>query len=183
MGITKRNNRTNETTGAKLPSLQTNLLNSEPALDGDLERQAERLRDELEFERDARLRLAAEYQNYRRRTEQEKTKAADSGKLGLLTELLSLVDDLDLARERSNGSPQTIAEGVRMIRHRFLDVLEANGVTSFDSEGERFDPERHEAFDMTTEGEGESGTVAKEMRRGYFWNGNLLRPALVVVRK
>lgn len=148
-----------------------------------VEPEAKHLREELDIERDARLRLAAEYQNYRRRTEDEKSRAADNGKRELLMGMLSIVDDLELALGRANERPETITEGVQMIRRRFLDLLESNGVTAFESEGERFDPERHDAFDMVDAGEGESGTVAKEMRRGYFWNGILMRPAMVAVRR
>jgi molecular chaperone GrpE len=72
---------------------------------------------------------------------------------------------------------------VRIIQRRFAEILEANGVTAFESEGEKFDPERHEAFDIVPAGERETGTVRTEMRRGYFWNGRLLRPALVVVNQ
>ena len=151
--------------------------------DGEIEREVERLRGELDAERDARLRLAAEYQNYRRRTEQEKTRAADHGKRELLNSLLSIADDFDLALGRSNESPEGVAEGVRMIQRRFADILRDNGVDAFESEGEKFDPERHEAFDVVAAEERESGTVHSEMRRGYFWNGRLLRPALVVVNQ
>lgn len=151
--------------------------------DDNLEAEAERLRKELEIERDARLRLAAEYQNYRRRTDLEKARAADDGKRELLTQLLSIVDDLDLAESGSDEAPKAVVEGVRMIRRRFLDLLGANGVVAFKSKGERFDPERHEAFAISaTEGRN-AGTVHVEMRRGYFWNDKVLRPALVIVEQ
>jgi molecular chaperone GrpE len=165
----------------KAPSEQTDILNDERVLDDRVELEAKRLSNELEIERSARLRLAAEYQNYRRRTEGEKASAADSGKLELLTELLSIVDDLDLARDRSGGSPNSVLDGIEMIHRRFISVLEANGVTPFASEGEIFDPELHESFDVVASDELKSGTVAREMRRGYLWNGKLLRPALVSV--
>ena len=143
-----------------------------------------RLREDLEAERDARLRLSAEYQNYRRRTEQEKVRAADEGKRELLTHLLSIADDGDLAEAQLDESPEAVAEGVRMIRRRVLEILGTNGVTAFESTGEQFDPERHEAFDVVTAlAEEESGIVHEEMRRGYLWNGRLLRPALVVVKQ
>jgi molecular chaperone GrpE len=139
------------------------------------------LREELEAERDKYLRLAAEYKNYRRRTEQENAEAADKGKRELLLELVSLADDLDLAVAGWNESSEAVAEGVRMIHRRLRGILEANTVIAFESEGERFDPERHEAFAVVEVGERESGTVHKEMRRGYFLKDRLLRPALVVV--
>ena len=146
-----------------------------------IEEEAAHLREELEAERDRHLRLAAEYENYRRRTERENAEAADKGKRELLTQLVSLADDLDLALAGSNESPEAVAEGVRMIHRRFREILEANSVIAFESEGEKFDPERHEAFDVVSIGDGESGTVHREIRRGYFWNDRLFRPALVIV--
>ena len=144
---------------------------------------AEFLREELEATRDQHLRLAAEYKNYRRRTEQEKASAAEEGKRGLLTELLSVADDFDLAVADSNESTEPVAEGLRIIHRRFLNVLAANNVVAFESVNKRFDPERHEAFDVVAAGDFESGTVQSELRRGYAWNGKLLRPALVIIRQ
>lgn len=143
----------------------------------------ERLREELEAERDKYLRLAAEYKNYRRRTEQENAGAADRGKRELLLHLVSLADDLDRALAGLNESPEAVAEGVRMIHRRFRDILEANSVIAFESEGEAFDPERHEAFAVVAAGEREAGIVHEQMRRGYFWKDKLFRPALVVVEQ
>ena len=143
--------------------------------------ETERLREELKAEHEDRLRLAAEYQNYRRRTQQEKAEAADAGKRELVTQLLPIMDELDLAERDAEGSAAGVAEGVRMIRRRFLDILESNGFVPFDSEGARFDPERHEAFDVVPSADGNSGVVHKELRRGYFWKDKMLRPSLVVV--
>lgn len=141
------------------------------------------LREELEAERDSHLRLAAEYKNYRRRIEQENTEAADRGKRELLMQLVSLADDLDRAVAGLNETPEAVAAGVRMIHRRFRDILEANTVVAFESEGEKFDPERHEAFAVVAGGERESGMVHEQMRRGYFWKDRLFRPALVVVEQ
>jgi len=139
------------------------------------------LREELEAERDKYLRLAAEYKNYRRRTEQENADAADKGKRELLLQLVTLADDLDRASAGLKESPEAVAEGVGMIHRRLRGILEANTVIAFESKGERFDPERHEAFAVVPVGDGESGIVHEEMRRGYFWRDRLFRPALVVV--
>jgi molecular chaperone GrpE len=141
------------------------------------------MREELEAERDKHLRLAAEYKNYRRRTEQANAEAADKGKRELLTQLVSLADDLDLALAGLNESPETVVQGVQMIHRHFRNILESNAVIAFESEGDKFDPERHEAFAVVAVGERESGTVHEEMRRGYFWKDRLFRPALVVVEQ
>lgn len=142
---------------------------------------AQQLREELEAERDRRLRLAAEYENYRRRTKSEIARAAEAGKRELLERLISLADDLDLALANGGESPDAVAEGLRLTHRRFHNMLEENNVVPFESKGERFDPERHEAFDVARGTDSEPGTVHTEMRRGYLLNDKLLRPALVVV--
>ena len=146
-----------------------------------LETEIEHLREELASERAARLRLAAEYENYRRRTKRERARAADEGKRELLERLISLADDLELALANADESSDTVAEGLQIIQRRFSSLLEANGVAGFESERDTFDPERHEAFDVINDSKTEPGKVHTQIRRGYFWNDKLLRPALVVV--
>jgi molecular chaperone GrpE len=143
--------------------------------------ETERLREELAYERVQRLRLAAEFDNYRRRTRHEQTEAAERGKRELLERLIPIADDFELALAKADGSPGAVAEGLRMIERRFRKALAANGVVRFESEGEEFDPERHEAFDVVGGTENRPETVHRQIRRGYFWNGKLLRPALVIV--
>jgi len=143
--------------------------------------QEERLREELASERDLRLRLAAEFDNYRRRVRREQGENARAGKQELLEQLISMADDLDLAMANLDGVSDSIAEVVRMTHRRLMGLLEANGVAGFSSLGQRFDPERHEAFDIAKNTITESGNVHAELRRGYFWGDKLLRAALVVV--
>ena len=143
--------------------------------------EVERLREELALEQDARLRLAAEYDNYRRRTKRESEKAADEGKRELLEQMLLVADELDLALANLNGEPDWVAEWVKALHRRYHALLEANGVVGIESVAQKFDPERHEAFDVRADTKYESGTVHTDLRRGYFWNGKLLRPALVIV--
>lgn len=143
--------------------------------------EVEKLREQLASERDARLRLAAEYDNYRRRTKRESEMAAAEGKRELLEQMLIIVDELDLALANLNEVPGWVAEWVQTIHRRFHALLEANGVVGIESVGEVFDPERHEAFDVRPDTEYEAGTVHTDLRRGYFWNGKLLRPSLVIV--
>jgi molecular chaperone GrpE len=76
-----------------------------------------------------------------------------------------------------------VVNGLRLIHQRFSDVLHANAVTPFVSEGEPFDPTVHEAMTVIDSDEEESGTVYSEHRPGYFINGELLRPARVAVLK
>ena len=141
------------------------------------------LKEELEAERERQLRLLAEFDNYRRRTKQDIAVAEAAGKREVLLALLEVMDDFDRALLHLNETSDPVANGLRLIHHRFNGVLESNGVRAFESEGEVFDPTIHEAMTVI-DGDGEqSGTVYSEHRRGYWMNGRLLRPARVAVLK
>ncbi|HEY6120235.1 MAG TPA: nucleotide exchange factor GrpE [Pyrinomonadaceae bacterium] len=142
-----------------------------------------RLREELDTERERGLRLLAEFDNYRRRARQEHALAEQNGKREVLLALLDVMDDFDRALLHVGETPDAVADGLRLIRQRFSDVLHSKGVTPFDSEGEPFDPTVHEAMTVIDSDGEESGTVYTEHRRGYFINGELLRPARVAVLK
>ena len=127
------------------------------------------------------MRLAAEYDNYRRRTKQEAEKAAHEGKRELLVQMLLIADELDLVVANLKEEPDWVTEWVSTLHRRFHTLLDANGVVGVESVGQPFDPERHEAFDVRPDTEYDAGTVHTDLRRGYFWNGKLLRPSLVIV--
>ena len=150
---------------------------------GELDPEILRLKEELDTEREHGLRMLAEFDNYRRRTRQEQALAEQNGKREVLIALLDVMDDFDRALLHVGEAPDAVADGLRLIRQRFNDVLHSNGVTPFDSEGEQFDPTVHEAMTVIDSDEEESGTVYTEHRRGYFINGELLRPARVGVLK
>ena len=142
-----------------------------------------RLQEELTSERERHLRLLAEFDNYRRRTQQERALAEETGKREVLLALLDVKDDVDRALLHIHETSDAVADGLRLIQQRFNNLLEAHGVMAFESEGEVFDPEFHEAMTMI-DGNGEqSGRVYSEHRRGYLMNGKLLRPARVAVLK
>ena len=139
--------------------------------------------EDLSEERERHLRLLAEFDNYRRRTKEERAIAEETGKREVLLALLDVIDDFDRALLHIGERSDSVADGLRLIHQRLNTVLETHGVTAFESEGEVFDPEIHEAMTVI-DGNGEqSGTVYSEHRRGYRMNGKLLRPARVAVLK
>jgi molecular chaperone GrpE len=142
-----------------------------------------RLEQDLTDERQRHLRLLAEFNNYRRRTKEERALAEETGKREVLLALLEVMDDFDRALLHIGDRSDAVADGLRLIQQRFINVLEAHEVKPFESEGEVFDPEIHESITVI-DGNGEqSGTVYSEHRRGYLINGKLLRPARVAVLK
>ena len=142
-----------------------------------------RLKEELDAERERGLRTLAEFDTLSTTREGGTCPSETGWKREVLLALLELMDDFDRALLHVGETSDAVANGLRLIRQRFNDVLHSNGVTPFDSEGRPFDPTLHEAMTVI-DGDGDaSGTVYAEHRRGYFISGSLLRPARVAVLK
>jgi molecular chaperone GrpE len=139
---------------------------------------AQRERDEY---LDLARRTQADFENYRKRAAREAAAAGERAKSGLVRELLPIVDNLERALRSAGDGEQHLAEGVRLVHSELIAVLERNGVEQFDPAGERFDPSEHEALSMRDQDGAESGLVLDVVEKGYRTNGNILRPARVVV--
>ncbi len=120
-------------------------------------------------------RISAEYANYRRRTERERSAIAETAKASVVTQLLPILDDLDLARQHGD-----LADGpLKAFADKFQDTLKGAKLAAFGEEGEDFDPEVHEAVqDLSTGEEKKVGTV---LRKGYRVGDRLIRTAMVII--
>jgi molecular chaperone GrpE len=154
-------------------------LNLLPA--ADFEGEIERLQEGLRMERERTLRTLADFKNYRRRAERDGSKLAEEGKRAIILPLLDIIDDLEKAMQWASNAEQPFVKGVRIIHQKFLALLETHGVLPFESVGMPFNHDLHEAVAMTKHAASEPGTVVDELRRGYLWNNELLRPAQVRV--
>jgi molecular chaperone GrpE len=146
----------------------------------------EPLRRELEALREQQLRLAAEYKNYRTRTERERTESWARAQGQIVEKLLDVLDDLNRvsALQPEATTVPALLEGVQLVERKFWRALEAAGLESIDAEGKPFDPTLHEALVMApTEDEAEDETVAQVFQPGYTFKGTLLRPARVQVKR
>jgi len=125
-------------------------------------------------------RAAADFQNYKRRTEQERQEVALLANAALIMNILPILDDLERALRNVDAhlAGLTWVDGIRLIHRKLQAILEASGVTEVKTEGQDFDPRYHEA---TMSGEGEEGKVVAEVQRGYMLGERVLRPAMVVV--
>jgi molecular chaperone GrpE len=125
-------------------------------------------------------RAAADYQNYKRRVEQERSELVQMANASLMINLLPLVDDLERALENVDAhlAGLTWLDGIRLIHRKFQALLEMNGITEIPADGQDFDPNLHEAVMQT---EGEPGKVLNVAQKGYMLGGRVLRPAMVVV--
>jgi len=144
------------------------------------------LREEFQDLNDKHLRLAAEFNNFRRRTEQERQESWSRAQADLLGRLLDVLDDLQRVADLdlSNATVEAIMEGVDMVERKFARVLDDAGVDIIDPEDEDFDPERMEAImRVPAESDDAEDRVAQVFQKGYALKGVLVRPARVSVYK
>ena len=154
--------------------------------------QVERDLDELgetKRERDEYLELAqrtrADFENYRKRVARETSEALARGKAELARELLPVIDNLERALESGSdpGAHEPLVKGVGLVLEELRGRLAGAGVEAFDPKGEKFDPNLHEALSAQSAEGTEPGLVIETLEKGYQLNGQVLRPARVVVSK
>jgi molecular chaperone GrpE len=141
---------------------------------------------ELEEQREKYLRLAAEYDNYRKRSMRERAEAEARGQANLIRQLLDPLDDLSRFAhvDPSSVDPATITQGADMVERKLHKVLAAAGVEAIDPVNVPFDPAVHEAVSTEpAQSAEEDHLVSRVFQVGYRHNGQLLRPARVVVKQ
>ena len=142
---------------------------------------------ELSELKDRYLRLAADFENARRRGLREREEASLFGHQNVVKELLPSVDNLeraiDHAREGGEASQQGLLEGVELVLREIVAVLARHGVAAIEALGQPFDPALHEAMAQLPDGTVPANTVVQVFQLGYQLRGRLLRPARVVVSK
>lgn len=145
--------------------------------------EAARLRAELEEQQQRLLRVQADYDNFRRRTQKEKEELAKYASMKLVTELVPVVDNFEraLATVPQGAEAESFAKGVGMIFRQLEGVLSAEGVTAMDAVGKPFNPEFHQAIMQVESEEYEEGIVVEEVQKGYMLKDKVLRPAMVKV--
>lgn len=144
------------------------------------------LRAELDALNDRHLRLAAEFDNYRKRNERERVELWSRAQADLVTDLLDALDDLQrfVAVDVGKTSVEVLLEGVQLIEKKLRRSLEAAGLEPIAAEGEYFNPETMEALmTVPTDKEEEDGMVADVFQAGYRFKEFLIRPARVRVKK
>ncbi len=140
------------------------------------------LRRTLEEESEQRLRLLAEFDNFRRRTTREQSLASDAGRRAALLPLLPVLDTLEQALA-VGSSDDNFYQGVAATRRMFADALREAGAERIETVGEPFDPAMHDAVETVDADDDEPGTIVRETRSGWRLGDRLLRPAQVVVAR
>jgi molecular chaperone GrpE len=161
-----------ETTDAANDSHDSDNKNAE------LEAQVKELQDKY-------LRLAAEFDNYKRRNAKERLELLDTAAKDTISALLPVLDDFDRAAKANESATEvaTVIEGFKLIQNRFLEALKRRGLRQMESQHQPFDADFHEAITELPMGDEMKGKVFDTVEKGYFLNDKIIRFAKVVVGK
>lgn len=131
------------------------------------------------------LRVAADFENYKRRTVQEKDDLVKYSNAKLIGQILPVLDNFQLALKNpsENKEVQNIVKGVEMIYRQLLEALEQAGMTKIEAVGHPFDPRLHEAIMQVEDDSVPEDTVVEELRAGYQLKERVIRPTMVKVSK
>ena len=140
-------------------------------------------RDERIAELEDRVkRQMAEFENFRKRTDKEKSQMFDMGAKSVVEKILPVIDNFERGLENvPEGCNEAFVSGMQMIYKQMTDELDKIGVKAIEAVGQPFDPNFHNAVMQTESEEYESGTVAQELQKGYMYHDTLVRPSMVSV--
>ena len=145
----------------------------------------ENLKAELSAKDDRFLRLQADFANFRKRTDRERSELAAVIEQSFLKDLLPLLDNLSRASEAAEKAEQpdveTLRKGIEMIKQETVAVMGKHGLEPIETVGKMFDPNFHQAVGTVKDETKEDGTIAAEFQRGYIARGKVIRPSMVQV--
>jgi molecular chaperone GrpE len=156
-----------------------------PAQDESIEKRIEALTAENQQLRDRLLRLAAEFDNYRKRTDRDMGNLLLNANAQLAAMLLPSLDDLDriLTATESDIDPDALLSGIRLVQKNLVKILQDEGLKPMESVGEPFDPEKHDAL-LHSEDEAHGPNIVIDVhKKGYYFKDRVIRHAQVIVSK
>ena len=148
--------------------------------------ETDKVRQELAEAKDKYLRLAAEFENFRRRTAKERIELVQTAGKDVIQSLLEILDDSDRAMKQLETSEDlaTIKEGISLVFNKLHSALQQKGLKVMDSKGQDFDPDMHEAItEIPAPTPDMAGKIIDVIQPGYYLNDKLIRYAKVVVGK
>jgi molecular chaperone GrpE len=147
-----------------------------------LQGELERVTEERDQQKDARLRVAADFDNFRKRQARDREQQAVAANERLVLDLLPVYDALELAVEAfDQHETDKVREGVQYVHRALHDVLARAGATAIDPQGDPFDPAEHEALMAQPDPEVDEGVVLQVHQRGFRLGERVIRPARVVI--
>ena len=133
---------------------------------------------------DKYIRIHAEFDNYRKRTNKEKVDIINTANAGMMKDLLSVIDDFQRAQANNENAEEieSVKEGFNLIYNKFKTILEGKGLKEMKADGEVFDSELHEAIaNIPAPKKKDKGKVIEAVEKGYYLNDKVIRYAKVVV--
>lgn len=146
---------------------------------GEKESKLEEKNQKIEELTDTLKRLAAEFENFKKRSEKEKTEFVKYAHADIVANILPVLDSFELAFKNTNNTEKLI-EGIKMIYAQFYSILEAEGLKPIKAAGEKFDPYRHEVL-MKEESDKPDDTILEEFQKGYMLNDRVVRHSKVKI--
>jgi molecular chaperone GrpE len=149
---------------------------------------AERLEEEKQKSEDylSQLKyLQADFDNFEKRMKRDREEIIKTSTIGIIAKLLPISDELELAifEGKKNLNSESVVKGSELILTNLFDILKQEGVERIITEGQKLDPQNHEAVSFIETEEFEENTIVRELRKGYLLNNLVVRPAMVEVAK
>ena len=144
------------------------------------ESELDKLKAELEAKNDLLIRTAAEFDNYKKRTDRERLSVAEFAKVGIIKKLLPIIDNIERAQSSDKESADYI-KGIEMIVKQFEALAQTLEIKEVAVVGDEFDPNLHEAVMHIEDGELGENVIAEVLQKGYKLNDTVIRPAMVKV--
>ncbi len=148
--------------------------------------ETEKLKNELEVQKDKYVRLFAEFDNFKRRNAKERVELIQTAGREVITSMLDVLDDCDRAEKQliNTDNADQLKQGVQLVFNKLRSTLQAKGLKAMESINTEFDVEKHEAIaDVPVNDESKKGKVIDEIVKGYYLNDKLIRFAKVIVGK
>lgn len=142
----------------------------------------DKLKEEIALQKDLVLRTAAEFDNYKKRTENEKLRIAEYSKAQLVKQLLPTIDNANRALSFPAGSEE-YNKGIELIAKQLVGTIDALGIVELAKVGDEFDPNIHEAVMQVENEELKENQIAQVLQQGYKLGETVIRPAMVAVVK
>ena len=146
-----------------------------------LQQQIDELLASVQEKEERVKRLQADFENFRRRTRQEKEELSAVVTQTILTDMLPLLDNFERALAVEGTDMESFQKGVDMIYKQFKAALEKNGLEAIDTTNAKFDPNFHQAIMRVQDADKEDDTIAAELQKGYMVKGRVIRPSMVQV--
>ncbi|MFP3919659.1 nucleotide exchange factor GrpE [Lysinibacillus telephonicus] len=155
------------------------------SVEEELQAKIKELEAKLEEEENRFLRLRADFDNLRRRSQLDREAAEKYRAQKLLTELLPVLDNLERALQVEVTSEDAVSlyKGIEMVYRTFIEATKQEGLEAIAAEGETFDPTVHQAVMQESDSDKESGIVLRELQKGYKLKDRVLRPSMVSVNE